>query len=349
MLQRQTTGKLSGGPSAGRVVAGFAQESANPSQEVCRAAQQSTFPDDWHCRRRRVVESDLAGRWRPTPRQGRRAFVRTGPRPSEVAGAAGPPSGDRSSPRAIVADGGRDDPWALGAGRALRSSDRAAGCPYPLRLLGYRKHLAASASRPARTTAALVLTSVAAAERDAVATIQQYHQRGGTVELLNRQAKSYLGWRGHRLRHGPGLDILGQFVFAGLNFIPWLADTLRAEHGAATGERPGLAELTALAQTPADVLTDEDGVVVQFRPNSGWPNRSLRLGTLRQLPLPGFVWPGTPINAQMTLPNSDPHLVAPKLAWWIPSSRKRPRGDDGRQVERRGHAPALRAAPPGRR
>ena len=67
-----------------------------------------------------------------------------------------------------------------------------AGCPHPLRLLGYRKHLAASASRPARTTYALVLTSVAEAERSAVRTIDHYHQRGGTVELLNRQAKSYL-------------------------------------------------------------------------------------------------------------------------------------------------------------
>ena len=188
-----------------------------------------------------------------------------------------------------------------------------AGCPHPLRLLGYRKHLAASASRPARTTYALVLTSVAEAERSAVRTIDHYHQRGGTVELLNRQAKSYLGWRGHRLRHGPGLDILGQFVFAGLNFIPWLADTVWAETGEAAGERPGLAELTNLAQAPADALTDADGVVVQFRPHSGWPNRTLRLGTLRQLPLPGFVWPGVPVNAQVTFLNSNPDLVARKL------------------------------------
>lgn len=212
-----------------------------------------------------------------------------------------------------VAVFGTWEPVSANAEVAECSPTRYAGCPYPLRLLGYRKHLAASASRPARTTAALVLTSVAATERSAVATIQRYHQRGGTVELLNRQAKSYLGWRGHRLRHGPGLDILGQFVFAGLNFIPWLADTLWAEQAEAAGERPGLAELTALAQAPADVLTDADGVVVQFRPNSGWPNRSWRLGTLRQLPLPGFVWPGVPVNAQMTLPNSDPDLVARKL------------------------------------
>ena len=30
----------------------------------------------------------------------------------------------------------------------------------------------------------------------------------------------------------------------------------------------------------------------------GRPRRSLRLGALRQPPLPGFAWPGVPINAQ---------------------------------------------------
>ena len=188
-----------------------------------------------------------------------------------------------------------------------------AQCPHPLRLLGYRKELAGSASREARISHALILTTVPAEERSAVATVQHYHVRGGTVELVNRLAKSYLGWRGHRLRHAPGLDVLGQFVFAGLNFAFWSADTVWAESGPEAGEIPGLAALTQMARGPADVLSDEDGVVVQFRPGSGWPRRSLRLGALRQPPLPGFVWPGLSINAQWTLQNSKPDLVARKV------------------------------------
>ncbi len=193
------------------------------------------------------------------------------------------------------------------------SETRYATCPYPLRLLGYRKELAASASREARTTHALILTTIPASERSAVATVNHYHVRGGTVELVNRLAKSYLGWRGHRLRHAPGLDVLGQFVFAALNFVSWSADTIWAESRLEAGEVPGLAALTQMARTPADVLSDMDGVVVQFRPDSGWPNRSLRLGTLRQPPLPGFVWPGIPIDAQGPLQNSKPDLVARKV------------------------------------
>jgi len=98
-----------------------------------------------------------------------------------------------------------------------------------LRLLGYRKELAASDSRLAQTVHALILTSVPSQECGAVQSVNHYHIRGGTIELINRLAKSYLGWKGHRLRHAPGLDILGQFVFAGLNFVSWLADTLLGE------------------------------------------------------------------------------------------------------------------------
>jgi hypothetical protein len=198
-------------------------------------------------------------------------------------------------------------PWAAvsaNAAVAECSVTAYAGCPHPLRLLGYRKELAASPARPARTAHALILTSVPQAERDAVTTVGHYHVRGGTAELLNRQAKSHLGFRGQRLRHGPGLDILGQFVFAGLNLVAWLADTVWAdppEADAAADDRPGLATLTALAHAPADVLTDPHGVVVQFHASSGWPNRSLHLGALRQPPLPGFVWPGLPINARLPL------------------------------------------------
>lgn len=188
-----------------------------------------------------------------------------------------------------------------------------AACPHPLRLLGYRKKLAASKSREAHTTHALILTSVPGGERGAAATVDHYHVRGGTVELTNRLAKSYLGWKGHRLRHAPGLDILGQLVFAGLNFAFWSADTIWAESGPEAGRTPGLAALTQMAGTPADVLSDEGGVVIQFRPGSGWPRRSLRLGALRQPPLPGFAWPGVPINAQWPLQNSKPDLVARKL------------------------------------
>jgi hypothetical protein len=178
-----------------------------------------------------------------------------------------------------------------------------ARCPYPLRLLGYRKELAASASRPAETRYALFLTTVPAQERTARETVAHYHVRGGTVELINRQAKSCLGWRGNRLRHGPGLDVLGQFVFAAVNFVPWLADTVWAESGAEAGERPGMAELTQMARGPAHVLTDEAAVAIQFNGDGGWPRRILRLGQLLQPPLPGFVWPGVPINAQLPLQN----------------------------------------------
>ena len=188
-----------------------------------------------------------------------------------------------------------------------------AECPYPLRLLGYRKHLAGSASRPAQTSYALFLTSIPAQERTAEETVQHYHVRGGTVELLNREAKSNLGFRGHRLRHAPGLDILGQFVFAGLNFVPWLADTVWAESGAEAGERPGLTELTQMARALGQTLADDDGVAVQFAQDGGWPQRTLRLGVLRQPPLPGFVWPGVQINAQLPPQNSNRHLVARKL------------------------------------
>ncbi len=188
-----------------------------------------------------------------------------------------------------------------------------AQCPYPLRLLGYRKHLAGSASRPAQTNYALFLTSILAQERTAEETVQHYHVRGGTAELLNREAKSNLGFRGHRLRHAPGLDILGQFVFAGLNFVPWLADTVWAESDAEAAERPGLAELTQMARAPGQALADEDGVAVQFAQDGGWPQRTLRLGVLHQPPLPGFVWPGVQINAQMAPQNSNRDLVARKL------------------------------------
>lgn len=188
-----------------------------------------------------------------------------------------------------------------------------AQCPYPLRLLGYRKHLAGSASRPAQTNYALFLTSILAQERTAEETVHHYHVRGGTAELLNREAKSNLGFRGHRVRHAPGLDILGQFVFAGLNFVPWLADTVWTESDAEAGERPGLAELTQMARAPGQALADEDGVTVQFAQDGGWPQRTLRLGVLRQPPLPGFVWPGVPINAQVAPQNSNRDLVARKL------------------------------------
>jgi hypothetical protein len=188
-----------------------------------------------------------------------------------------------------------------------------AACPHPLRLLGYRKELAASASREARVTHALILTTVPAQERSAAATVDHYHVRGGTVELVNRLAKSYLGWRGHRLRHAPGLDILGQFVFAGLNFASWSADTIWADSGLEARKTPGLATLTRMARTPADVLSDEGGVVIQFRPDSGWPRCSLRLGALRQPPLPGFAWPGVSINPQWLLQKSKHDLVARKL------------------------------------
>jgi hypothetical protein len=186
-------------------------------------------------------------------------------------------------------------------------------CPYALRLLGYRKHLAASGSRPAKTRYALFLTSIPLQERGCEETVQHYHVRGGTAELLNRQAKSNLGFRGHRLRHAPGLDVLGQLVFAGLNFVPWLADTLWSQCDAEAGERPGLAELTQMARAPAQVLRDEEGVAVQFAQDSGWPQRTLHLGALLQPPLPGFVWPGVPINPQMVLQNSNRDLVARKL------------------------------------
>jgi hypothetical protein len=174
-----------------------------------------------------------------------------------------------------------------------------AGCPHPLRLVGYRKHLAASPRRPARTAHALFLTSLPEPERPAEALVDHYHVRGGAVELLNRLAKSYLGFRGHRLRHAPGLDILGQLVFAALNFVPWLADTLWAESGLPARTQPGFAEWMRMARAPADLIAGPDGVLVQFRPESGWPQRTLRLGAVRQPPLPGFAWPGVPIDAQL--------------------------------------------------
>jgi hypothetical protein len=174
-----------------------------------------------------------------------------------------------------------------------------ADCPHPLRLVGYRKHLAGSPRRPARTAHALFLTSTPASERPAEALVGRYHVRGGAVELLNRLAKSYLGFRGHRLRHAPGLDILCQLAFAALNLVPWLADTLRAEGGLPARTRPGFAEWMQMARAPAEVVTDADGVLVQFRPESGWPRRTLRLGIIRQPPLPGFAWPGVPIDAQL--------------------------------------------------
>jgi hypothetical protein len=188
-----------------------------------------------------------------------------------------------------------------------------AQCPYPWRLLGYRKHLAGSASRPAQTNHALFMTSVPTQERTAEETVQHYHVRGGTAELLNRQAKSNLGFRGHRLRHAPGLEILGQFVFAGLNFVPWLADTVWAESDSEAGERPGLAELTQMARAPGHVLADEDGVAVQFSQDGGWPQRTLRLGVLRQPTLPGFVWPGVPVDAQLRPQTCKHDVVARKL------------------------------------
>ena len=179
--------------------------------------------------------------------------------------------------------------------------------------MGFRKHLAGSASRPAQTSYALFLTSIPTQERTDEDTVQHYHVRGGTAELLNRQAKSNLGFRGHCLRHAPGLEILGQFVFAGLNFVPWLADTVWAESDAEAGERPGLAELTQMARAPGQVLADEDGVAVQFSQDGGWPQRTLRLGVLRQPPLPGFVWPGVPVDAQLRLQTCKHDLVARKL------------------------------------
>ena len=188
-----------------------------------------------------------------------------------------------------------------------------AQCPYPWRLVGYRKHLAGSASRPTQTSYALFLTSIPTQARTAEETVQHYHVRGGTAELLNRQAKSNLGFRGHRLRHAPGLEILGQFVFAGLNFVPWLADTVWAESDSAAGDRPGLAELTQMARAPGVVLADGDGIAVQFSHDGGWPQRTLRLGVLRQPPLPGFVWPGVPVNAQPELLTCQHDLVARKL------------------------------------
>lgn len=207
-------------------------------------------------------------------------------------------------------------PWKLvspNAEVAECCETRYAQCPAPLRLVGYRKHLAGSPTRPAQTNSALFLTSIASEERNAEETAHHYHVRGGTVELLNRQAKSHLGFRGHRLRHGPGLDLVGQFVFAGLNFVPWLADTVWAESDAQAGERPSLAELTQMACAPGHVLPDDEGVAVQFAPEGGWPHRTLRLGLLRQPPLPGFVWPGVPLNAQRALQNSNRDLVARKL------------------------------------
>ena len=72
-----------------------------------------------------------------------------------------------------------------------------------------------------------------------------------------------------------------------------------------------------MARAPGQVLSDEDGVAVQFAEDSAWPQRTLRLGVLRQPPLPGFVWPGVPvhtqINAHLASQNSDPKLVARKL------------------------------------
>jgi len=190
-------------------------------------------------------------------------------------------------------------PVSANAEAAECAEARYAGCPHPLRLVGYRKHLAASPRRPARTAHALFLTSLPESERPAKALVAHYHVRGGAVELLNRLAKSYLGWRGHRLRHAPGLDILGQLVFAALNFVPWLADTLRAEGGPAAERPPGFAEWMAMARAPAEVIADADGVLVQFRPDSGWPQRALRLGVVRQPPLPGFAWPGVPSDVQL--------------------------------------------------
>jgi hypothetical protein len=111
--------------------------------------------------------------------------------------------------------------------------------------------------------------------------------------------KSYLGFRGHRLRHAPGLDILGQLVFAALNFVPWLADTVWAESGLPAHTRPGFAEWMRMARAPAEVVAGPDGVLAQFRPESGWPQRTLRLGVVRQPPLPGFARPGVPIDAQL--------------------------------------------------
>lgn len=178
-----------------------------------------------------------------------------------------------------------------------------AKCPHPLRLLGYRKHLAASTSRPARTTYALFITSVPAPERTAEEVVREYHRRGGTVELSNREVKSDMGWRGQRLRHGPGLDVVTQFTFAGLNFVRWLADTVWAEAGSEAGKRPGLAELTRMARAPAQLLADEGGVAVHFTDEDGRTRRTLTLHTLRQPPLPGFVWPGVPIHAQLALQN----------------------------------------------
>lgn len=128
--------------------------------------------------------------------------------------------------------------------------------------------------------------------------VNHCHAGGGTIELINRLAKSYLGWKGHRLRHAPGLDILGQFVFAGLTFVSWLADTAWSDSDPEAGKAPGVALLTQMASTPADVLADEGGVVIQFRPNSGWPNRSLRKGI--------------PNNEQRPVQKSKPDLVLRK-------------------------------------
>jgi hypothetical protein len=111
------------------------------------------------------------------------------------------------------------------------------------------------------------------------------------------------------------LDILGQFVFAGLNWVPWRADTVWTESDADAGERPDLADLTRMARAPGQVLADAEGVAVLFAPEGGWPHRTLRRGVLRQPPLPGFVWPGVPVNAHMAPQTSHRDLVARMLGY----------------------------------
>ena len=75
--------------------------------------------------------------------------------------------------------------------------------------------------------------------------------------------------------------------FAGLNFAFRSADTVWTESGPQAGKIPGLVVLTQIARTSAEVLSAEDGVVIQFRPDGGRARYSLRLGALRQPPLPG--------------------------------------------------------------
>jgi len=177
-------------------------------------------------------------------------------------------------------------------------------CPYPVRLTLLRWQLGDTFKRS---------TLISFSDGDELPTADlfpTYHQRQD-VEAGIKQGKGTFSFTKLRVRSPAGIRLLGQFALVFWpNFVPWAADWLAAQVQSpqkrfAQVLREVRTQVRIAANTPAVVLTNVSGQMIEFAANGPYAGVQIRLdGPFSfQFPMPLFqdwekLWPVSSVSVK---------------------------------------------------